>query len=345
MRKKSLILLVLGIVAVLAAAFVAMKILGRSGDSGMSSLSLRLKWIPQSQFAGFLVAKELGFYSDVGLDVELRPGGPDIKPQVTVAARTDDIGIGVVNHVIGARSNGVPLVAIAQVFQDSIYRYVLKSENAISDLRDLRGKKVGLWLGGREAQFVSMLATVGMSLSDVQVIPQEFSVTPFLEDEYILSQVTVSNELNLIRAAGYDGDKLQILSPKDYDSAILGDVLFTTESFLAANRRKVELFLEASLQGWKFCLDQPEKALDIVLRFNPELKKDDQRLQMNAVLELLTSGSAQDYGIGYIDLTDYVNAEEVLFRSGQISTRVDPGSAIDLTAWQAVPEQVKRLNN
>jgi len=316
---------------------------GESKSNERTEIRLRLQWIPQSQFAGFIVAKEKGFYDEVNLDVDIRPAGPDLKPQVTVAVGTDDIGIGVSNQIIAARSNDVPLIAIAQVFQDSANRYVLKAKNGIDSLKELAGKEIGLWLGGDEVEFAAMLATEGMALDDVTVIPQEFSVSPFLQDQYILSQVTVYNELNQILSQGYTKDQLQILTPGDYGCAIVGDVIFTTEKFLENNPEAVTDFLEASIRGWRYCIENPEEALSIVLASNPELEEADQRLQLKSVLSLVTSGKAKERGIGFIDIDDYVTAERVLFESRQIDKRVTASEAFDLSAWDSVSEDVKRL--
>lgn len=338
---KRTLLIVLGVLGLALVAFFVYKATRPPVQQKLFPVSLRLQWIPQSQFAGFIVAKEMGFYEDVGLDVSLLPAGPDLKPQVTVAAGSDDIGIGVPNHIITARANGVPLVAIAQIFQDSPNRYVLKSENQISDLSDLRGRKVGLWLGGDEAEFISMLATANMTLDDVQVVPQEFSVIPFLEDEYVLSQVTVYNELNLIRAQGLDGDKLQVLSPKDYDSAILGDLVLTTEEFLSQHHDKAVAFLTASLKGWRHCVDNPDAALEIVLAYNPDLTREDQALQLGASIELVTAGLAQTAGIGVLDAGAFATADRVLFESGQTTSRIEPSEAFDSSVWDEVPRMAK----
>ena len=312
-------------------------------NPGRSRVRLRLQWVPQSQFAGFIVAHEKGFYKDIGLDVQILPAGPDLKPQVTVAAGTDDIGIGVPNQVIAARSHDVPLIAIAQIFQDSANRYILKSKNKISSLKDLRDKPVGLWLGGDEAEFIAMLKKEGMKLSDVKVIPQEFSVIPFLQDKYTLSQVTVYNELPLIRSKGFAGDKLQILSPRDYQSAIPGDVLFTTESYIKDNPKIVESFLTASIRGWKYCLEHPDEALDLILAYNKELVREEQESQLAAVLQLLTAGAVGKEGIGFLSTEDYSIAERVLFESGQISKRVAVNSIIDESAWNRVPTEYKQV--
>src|SRR3569833_393449 len=56
------------------------------------TINLRLEWIPQTQFAGYIVAKQKGYYKDEGLNVNLNPAGPDLKPLLTVANGSDQIG-------------------------------------------------------------------------------------------------------------------------------------------------------------------------------------------------------------------------------------------------------------
>ena len=43
-------------------------------------VTVQLKWVPQAQFAGYYMAAAKGFYKDAGLDVTIKPGGPDIAP-------------------------------------------------------------------------------------------------------------------------------------------------------------------------------------------------------------------------------------------------------------------------
>ena len=304
-------------------------------------IRLRLQWVPQAQFAGYIVAQELGFYKQSGVDVEIRPSGPDLKPQLTVASGTDDIAVGVSNQVIAARSNGVPLKIIAQLFQDSANRYVLKRENAIWSLKDLRGKKVGLWLGGDEAEFVSMLKTAGMTLQDVVVVPQGLDVAPFMRGAYVLSMVTIYNELIQIQDRGFGDDKLQILSPADYYSAIVGDMLFCTEKYLKEHPAAVQGFLTASMRGWVYCTDHFNEAVDLVLKYDSSLKRDEQSKQLKAILGLIWYGQAKTNGIGYMTVEYYKTADRVLFDSKQISKRVNAETVFDDSFWKQIPSEYK----
>lgn len=292
----------------------------------LEHVRLRLQWIPQAQFAGFIVARELGYYRDVGLDVEILPAGPDLKPHVTVAAGSDDFGIGVINQIITARSNGVPLVAVMQIFQDSANRYVLKRQNQITSLSDLKGKPVGLWLGGDEAEFIAMLTSKGLAKEAVTVIDQGFTVVPFLEDQFVLSQVTSYNELLQLQRQGYDGDKLQILSPSDYDADILADVLFVSDATLQTRRSTVERFVSASLRGWQYAIDNPGEAVTKLLAAYPDsgLDSAEQHAQLTEVAKLVTTRYATDHGIGAIPVDAFSRAERILRQSGQLGTAPNP---------------------
>ena len=56
-------------------------------------VTLQLKWVTQAQFAGYFVAKDKGFYKDEGLDVTIKPGGPDVAPPQVIAGGGADVVI------------------------------------------------------------------------------------------------------------------------------------------------------------------------------------------------------------------------------------------------------------
>ena len=79
---------------------------------------LQLKWVPQAQFAGYYVAQAKGFYKDAGLDVTIKPGGPDVNPSQLIAGGGADVIVDWMPDALAAREKGVPLVNIAQVFEE-----------------------------------------------------------------------------------------------------------------------------------------------------------------------------------------------------------------------------------
>src|SRR5436309_13711606 len=99
--------------------------------SAQDKLTLQLKWVTQAQFAGYYVAKDKGFYKDVGLDVTIKPGGPDINPSQVIAGGGADVILDWMPSALATREKGVALVNIAQPFQKSGMMLTCRKETGI----------------------------------------------------------------------------------------------------------------------------------------------------------------------------------------------------------------------
>ena len=97
----------------LASAFSLAAFQANAADS----VTLQLKWVTQAQFAGYYVAKDKGFYEEEGLDVEIKPGGPDIAPAQVIAGGGADVIVDWMPSALATREKGVALVNIAQPFK------------------------------------------------------------------------------------------------------------------------------------------------------------------------------------------------------------------------------------
>src|SRR2546427_11975456 len=91
---------------------------GTGGGGGqLTKVRLQLQWVAQSQFAGYYAALDKGYFKDLGLDVEIKLGGPDIVPQQVVASDAAEFGIAWVPKMLASREAGADLVNNAQGFQ------------------------------------------------------------------------------------------------------------------------------------------------------------------------------------------------------------------------------------
>lgn len=102
---------------------------GKFGDLEKTEVSIQLKWLPQAQFMGYYVALSKGFYSDVGLTVNIVPGGGDISETTAVNSGTVDFGVTWVSNLISADAGGMDLMEIAQIYQRSGLVLVYKIDN------------------------------------------------------------------------------------------------------------------------------------------------------------------------------------------------------------------------
>src|SRR5271167_1383281 len=102
-------------------------------------VTLQLKWVTQAQFAGYYVAKDKGLYKDVGLDVDIRAGGPDVNPSQVIAGGGADVVVDWMPSALATREKGVPLVNIAQPFQRSGMELTCRADAGIKTPADFKG--------------------------------------------------------------------------------------------------------------------------------------------------------------------------------------------------------------
>ena len=92
---------------------------GTLGTPEKAEVTVQLKWLPQAQFMGYYVAAAKGFYDEVGLKVNITPGGGDISETTAVYTGQVDFGVTWVSNLIAANAGGMDLIEVAQVFQRS----------------------------------------------------------------------------------------------------------------------------------------------------------------------------------------------------------------------------------
>src|SRR6195256_4502412 len=108
------------------------------------TVTIQLKWVSQAQFAGYFVAKEKGFYKDAGLDVTIKPGGPDIAPPQVIAGGGADVVIDWMPSALATREKGVALVNIAQPFKRSGMELTCRADSGVKTPADFKGKTLGV---------------------------------------------------------------------------------------------------------------------------------------------------------------------------------------------------------
>ena len=94
-------------------------LLGASIANASDDVTIQLKWVTQTQFAGYYVAQDKGFYKAEGLNVTIKPGGPDIGPMQVLAGGGADVAVDWMPSALAAREKGLSAVNIAQPFKSS----------------------------------------------------------------------------------------------------------------------------------------------------------------------------------------------------------------------------------
>lgn len=327
---------------ILAAALLGIAV--SAGAARAAETSMRLEWVVQGQFAGPFVALDKGYYKDVGVEIDLRPAGPDIMGAVTVAQGTDTFGIGHPNQLIAARANGAPLVTVVQFGHHAADTYIARKTTGIKSIADMKGHSVGLWFGGNEHEFLAMLDRAGIAQSDVTIINQGFDIISWLNGDYEVMQVTRYNELQQVYAQGIKEEDLVFLNPEDSGVALVNTGIFTTEQMIKDNPALVQGVVDATMRGWQDALADPEAAAKIVLKYNPELTLDLQVKQVKAMGDIFCSGVTLEGKFGQSVLSEWETAQQVLLGAKLIDAPIDLAKGFTNEFWEKAPAAYKTVN-
>lgn len=234
-------------------------------------VTLQLKWVAQSQFAGYFVAKDKGFYAEENLDVTIKPGGPDIAPEQVIAGGGADVIVAWMAPALSAREKGVSLVNIAQPYKKAGMQLVCPANGPIKTTDDFPGHTLGVWFFGNEYPFYAWMSSLGISTEGgaegVTVLKQSFDVQPLIQKQADCISVMTYNEYWQLIDAGYKPEDLIVFNYTQMGVDLLEDGLYVLEDKLSdpAFKDKMVRFVRASMKGWRYAMENQEEAAGIVM--------------------------------------------------------------------------------
>ncbi|HEY4065903.1 MAG TPA: ABC transporter substrate-binding protein [Burkholderiaceae bacterium] len=316
-------------------AVLAMCTAINAGAAELTKASLRLKWLPQTQFAGYYMAMAKGYYKDEGIDLTLNPGGPNLQCETLVASGADTFGVsGGADSVIAARIKGLPVVSVGMVGQVTPLVFVVRKDGPIKTLEDFRGKKVAVWFNGANLVLFRMLASKGIQPSEMTIQPQQIGVTPFVDGSVdVIGAFTYNELLSIQNRVG--ADKLRLFTPGDFGVALPVDSLIVSEQTAKDKPELVKAFLRATLRGWQDVYKDPKAGVDVVMKVAPTLDRDLQERQLTEVLRLMNSGQAKSQGLFYLDPGELQKAHDLLRPT--MTKDVDLKQAFDGSFLNSIP--------
>ncbi|MCY4134181.1 MAG: ABC transporter substrate-binding protein [bacterium] len=311
----------------------------------IQDVSLQLQWVPQSQFAGYFAARDLGFYADVGLNVTIIDGGVDIVPATVLDSGSADFAISWVPRGLVPREEGLNITNIAQVFQRSGTLQVSFADAGITGPADLEGKLVGNWGFGNEFELFAGLVSVGLDpQSDVTLVQQDFNMTALINGDIDAAQAMTYNEyaqvletINPATGELFQPEDLSVIDWNDVGTAMLQDAIWADADKLETDEEYRDIavrFVEASLRGWIHCRDNFQECVDIVVAASPPFGGPaHQTWMMNEINALIWPSPG---GVGVMDQALYNQTIDVATSQGILQAAPDAGAFRTDIAEEAV---------
>jgi len=322
--------LVVAVAALLAACSPKDAAKAPASTPGRTAIRFATDWRAEAEHGGFYEALAEGEYARRGLDVTIVQGGPGSNVPQLLAAGSVDMGVGSNSFIVmNLAQEGVPVKAVAAVFQKDPQVLIAHPDTGVKTLADLKGHPILLGDASISAFWVWLKAKYGFT--DDQVRKYTFNSAPFLADKRAAQQGYVTSEpysveketglkpvVFLLADNGYPGYATMILAP---------------DALIAKNPAAVKAFVEATAKGWRdYLYGDPKPADALIMKDNPEMKQDvlDQARAKMKAYGIVDGGDAKTGGIGA--MTDARWAEFFAVASDQkvYPKTLDPKTAYTL---------------
>ena len=254
-------------------------------------ISILLDWKYQFEFAGYIAAKEKGFYKEAGVDVNLVEYN---NQNIINDVLNGKYQFGIFNnHLIEAKINGKPVKLVSSIFKRSAL--VIVTKPYIKNLKDLEYKKI--MASKDDYSTLTFLQDHGVNLDTIDFVKQTFTIDPFVNNKIDAMTAFITNEIYLLDKKHV---KFNIINPSDYNFLMYQGEFFTSNKFATQNPVLVDKIKKATIKGWKYALKHKNEIIDIILKkYNTQHKSKDAYIYEAKEIEKIIEPYI--YPIGYIN--------------------------------------------
>lgn len=242
-------------------------------SSDLKKITLILDWTPNTNHTGIYVAKDLGYYENAGIDLEIVQPADGSSLQL-LAAKQGDFAISYQEDLTYAKTsdNPLPLKAIATIIQHNTSGFSSPKEYGIETVKDFENKTYGGYGGASEEAIIkTVMEKNGADFSKVT------SVVSGDEDFFAATKNgidfmwTFEGWTNV--EARLKGEELNFIAAKDLDEALdyYTPIIVAREDYINENKDIITKFMEATTKGYEYAIENPKESAEILTKLVPEI--------------------------------------------------------------------------
>jgi putative hydroxymethylpyrimidine transport system substrate-binding protein len=274
------------------------------------------------EHAGFLMAREIGYFEDVGLNVTTGSPANPSRPVRYVLSGVSGLGVSHMPQIAISVANGKPIVAVGSVIPQPTAAMIWLPKSGIESISDLKGRTVAIpGLPFQEALLRSVLARAGLKLSDVELKLVSYKSVPVLASGKADAVFGGSDNVEgaELRTLGMKPvvTSVQDLGVPRYDEL----VLFASRELAAKDPQLIRDLLAALSRGTAAAKKNPNRAVEVVengVEPNPDSTRKGIGLGVEATLPLLSESGEMDPTQAEA-LIDWMHAEGMLRKEIPVS--------------------------
>jgi NitT/TauT family transport system substrate-binding protein len=286
-----------------------------------------LTWLP------YWVAVGEGYFAEEGLDLRLEAIDGSSAVLQAMSAGQAQIGAPGPGPTLGARSRGVDVKFLYNLYPKSVFGLLVKADSAFKTPADLKGTVIGVGTAdGAEVSFTKAIMTDlglkdGTDFTFLPVGDGGTAAVAFLRDE-VNSYAGAVSDAAILAARGLT---LREITPEAY-LGFFGNGIAMLESQMAATPDLAPKFGKAMVRGMRFAMDpaNKEKALAHCAAGNPQEGEQDYAASLfdGVVYRMTPTDAFIGQGFGYQPPEHWQKIHDSAVASGALEAPLPDLSAV-----------------
>lgn len=319
-----------GLFLPLVAAVAALSAFATSASAQtLEKFPFRLNWTLYGEHAPFFVARDKGFYKDVGLDVEILEGSGSTTVAQLVANQTNPVAYVDAATMMRGINAGMPIKAVGVTLQQSPMAFIYRADNPKpSKISEIKGSRIAITAGDASlAIFTAFMGKLKMQVSDVQLITV---ANPAAKEQAVLG-----GQADALLGYFMDqGPRMQLQSgvkmgwSRLYDMAgvtTLSSAIIVNVDWLkdAKNQDLLRRFMQASQRGWEYSDKNREEASSIFIKHARAFNMEIALLEVNGTMTILRTKHSEGKPIMWTAKEDWQESQDLLQTFAKLQEQKD----------------------
>ncbi len=236
-------------------------------------MTVMLDWFINPDHGPIILAQELGYFKDAGLEVELvTPADPNDPPRMAAAGRVD-LAVSYQPELHLNRREGLDLVRVGTLVETPLTCLVVRADGPVQSVADLAGRKVGFAVAGvQEMLLKAMLTNSNVALKDMEQINIGWSISPALMSGQVDGVIGAFRnfELNQMDIEGIAG---RCFYPEAEGVPSYDELIYVARA-QGLDHDKIARFLLATERATADILNDPQAMGEVFFATNAELRNE-----------------------------------------------------------------------
>jgi NitT/TauT family transport system substrate-binding protein len=287
-------------------------------------------WLAEAEHGGYYQALADGTYAEYGLDVTIKPGGPQSRNGLMLATGKLDFYIGS-NLLLAfdAVEADAGIIVVAAHFQKDPIMVMSHPGAGLDHWQDLPKATAYIAKEGVVSFYQWMKTAYGFKEENVK--PYTFNAVTFIADKNSIEEGYVTSEPFAVEREGHFKPNVFLLADHDYSS--YSTTIETRNDMVAKHPDVVQRFLDASAIGWyHYLYGDNAKANELIKQDNPEMTDGQIAYSIAKMKEygLVDSGDALTLGVGAMTDERFKGFYDQMVKAGVVKPGLDYKKAYTL---------------